>query len=75
MERMAIVTGCTQKSDAVKWAQERIADEAIASIALWQLETDQSAKDALAIAAEGKPWYMIRSCFLVVTRNTVRRVK
>ena len=75
MERKAVVKGFTQKGDAVKWAQERIADESIASIALWQLETDQGAKDALAVAAEGKPWYTIRSCFMVVTRHTVRRVK
>ena len=75
MERKAVVKGFTQKSAAVAWAQERIADETIASIALWQLETDQGAKDALAVAAEGKPWYTIRSCFMVVTRHTVRRVK
>jgi hypothetical protein len=74
-ERKAVVKGFTQKSEAVAWAQERIADESIASIALWQLETDMGAKNALAVAAEGKPWYTLRSCFMVVTRHTVRRVK
>jgi hypothetical protein len=74
-ERKAIVKGFTQKSEAVAWAQERIADESIASIALWELTTDMGAKNALAVAAEGKPWYTLRHCFMVVTRRTVRRVK
>lgn len=75
LERKAVVKGFTEKAACVAWAQERIADENIASIALWQLETDQRPKEALAIAAEGKPWYTLRSCFMVVTRHTVRRVK
>ena len=74
-ERKAVVKGFTEKSAALNWALERIADDTIASIALWELTTDMSAKEALAIAAEGKPWHTLRSCYLVITPRTVRRVK
>ena len=33
------------------------------------------AKEALAIAAEDKGWFTLRSRFMVLTRHTVRRVK
>lgn len=71
-ERKAVVKGFTEKTAAVNWAKERIADETIACIALWQLTTTDNAKTALAVAAEGKPWYTARECFAVITRNSIK---
>ena len=68
-ERKAITKGFTEKTAAVAWAKERIADESIACIALWEMSTTDAAKKALAIAAEGKPWYTLKHCFAVVTRS------
>jgi hypothetical protein len=71
-ERRAVVKGFTEKTACVTWAKERIVDESIGAISLWQLETDQPAKEALAIAAEGKSWFTLRSCFAVITRAGTR---
>jgi hypothetical protein len=71
-ERKAVVRGFTEKGEAVAWARERIADETIAAICLWEMRAEDGRK-ALAIAAEGKPWYTARQCFLVVVRPGVRK--
>lgn len=73
-ERRAVVRGFTEKGAAVAWAKEKIADETIACIALWEMNTPNY-REALAIAAEGKQWYEVRACFAVITRNGIRKVR
>jgi hypothetical protein len=70
-ERKAVVRGFTEKAEAERWARERVADDAVACIALWEMRAPDARK-ALAIAAEGKPWYTERTCWLVVARKAVR---
>lgn len=71
-ERKGVVKGFTEKSQAVEWAKQRIADESISSIALWELRTTDSPRVALSVAAEGKPWFTSRDLIAVVTRKCVR---
>ena len=68
-EKKGIVRGFTEKKTATSWAKERLADEAVASIAIWQLSTAASPRDALAMAAEGRPWYQERVLLQVITRR------
>lgn len=73
-ERRAVVRGFTEKGAALAWAKEKIADDSVACIAMWEMSAPNP-KEALAIAAEGKQWYEARACFAVITRNGTRRVK
>lgn len=71
-ERKAVVKGFTEKTAAINWAKDRIADETIGAVSVWELRTDAPARDALAIAAEGKRWHTDIALIAVVTRRSVR---
>lgn len=57
---------------ATDWAKGRVADEAVASVAIWRYSAAEGPYECLMAAATGKPWWDERELLVVVTKPKVR---
>ena len=71
-EKKAIVKAFPHQSQALAWARERISDETVSAVTVWENKATGTAHAALVIAAEGKPWHDERRIVAVITRQGTR---
>jgi hypothetical protein len=71
-ERKVTVRAFTEKTAAIRWARERVADESVSAITVWLLSASRLPRDAICIATEGKPWYDERRVVAIIARKGAR---
>ena len=71
-ERKATIKAFPNRAMAVAWARERVLDETVSAITIWENVAEGSAHIALVIAAEGKQWYDQRRVCAIIARKGAR---
>lgn len=71
-EKKATVRAFANKIAAVTWARERVQDETVSAITVWENSGATSAHASLVIAAEGKQWYEARRVVAIIARKGAR---
>lgn len=60
------------KAAALAWAKARVLDADIATVAVWQYESELDFKAALGEAIAGRDWWETRALVCVVAAKAVR---
>lgn len=71
-ERKGTVKAFAVKAHAVAWARERVQDETVSAITVWENSGPVTAHAALVVAAEGKQWYEARRVVAIIARKGAR---
>jgi hypothetical protein len=71
-ERKGTVRAFANKAAAVAWARERVQDETVSAITVWENSGSATAHALLVVAAEGKQWYDARRVVAIIARKGAR---
>lgn len=71
-EKKTTVRAFSNKIAAVTWARERVQDETVSAISVWENSGSGTAHALLVVAAEGKQWYEARRLVAIIARKGAR---
>jgi hypothetical protein len=71
-EKKVTIKAFSAKNDAVAWARERVQQDNVSAITIWENAGSAPPRDLLVIAAEGKQWYDARRVVAIIARKGAR---